>query len=638
MKLNTHQQSLITGLLGLSVAGFSLQGCMQKELPKPNILWITCEDITPMLHIYGDKTARTPNLDSLARIGVRYLDAFASAPVCSPARSSLITGVYSTSLGSQHLRSYVQIPDSIKTYPYYLRKAGYFCTNNDKTDYNFSDSTIWNESSNKATWHDRAPGQPFFSVINLEITHQSQIFGNDSVYAARIKDYLPFIKQTSPDSVILAPYYPDTPEIRKLWARYYTNVSIMDYQTGQILKQLREEHLTDNTIVFFYSDQGTGMPRSKRAAYDSGLEVPFIVYVPEKYRKSLNFKPGTTNNSVVSFIDFGPTVLSLAGVKKPDYMQGRAFMGKYTQALTGYAYGTSDRVDEAFENARTVRSVNFRYIRNFMPELPLLQPNYYTDQSLIMKELTRVKNEPGLTPAQKAMFAPRRAPEELYDVINDPYEIHNLAADPAYRDTLIKYRKLIDQWILDTHDTGLMPEPVMHRLAEGSTPWAVAHDSTVYPIRRILNTTSLMLGDLQNEKALVNAMNDQNLFVRYWAVISAEALQSHSPEVLSALRSRLNDDSKVVKLEAAEALIRAGSTGVALQVIEKHLEDDDPYIQLYAARAFELISDMLPKIPDEVIEAEKHLKKETSGEWKGHQLYAYWALKETLEKAGFKNP
>ncbi|HYW95674.1 MAG TPA: sulfatase-like hydrolase/transferase, partial [Bacteroidales bacterium] len=586
MTPHKHQQYILTGLIGMTLAGIGMQGCVQKQPENPNILWITCEDITPMLSIYGDKTAQTPYLDSLARKGAMYMNAFANAPVCSPSRSTLITGVYSTTLGSQHLRSDVKIPEKIKTYPFYLSQAGYFCTNNDKEDYNFTDSTIWNESSKKATWHDRAEGQPFFSIINLEITHQSKIFGSDSVYHERIKDYLPYITPTSPDAVVPPPYYPDSPEVRKLWARYYTNVSIMDYQTGQILKQLRDEHLDDNTIVFFYSDHGTGMPRSKRAVYDSGLQVPMIIYVPEKYRKALHFKPGTKEERLVSFLDLGPTVLSIVGIEKPGYMQGQAFMGKYEQPPQKYVYGTSDRVDEAFETSRTVRSKNFRYIRNFMPQLPLLQPNYYTDKSLIMKELTRLKDEGNLTPAQQDMFAATRAPEELYDANTDPYEIHNLAASPAFHDTLLHYRKLMDRWVMDTYDTGLMPEPIMHKLAEGSTPYAVAHDSAVYPLRKILDVTSLMIPGNKDDQKLVEYLGAVNQFVRYWAVITAESNETYDQNVVKALKERLTDEVPLVKIEAAAALIKAGQPeSEPLKVIENYLRDEDSYVQLYAARA-----------------------------------------------------
>ncbi len=327
--------------------------CKQTEntLPPPNIVWITAEDISPMLGCYGDTYAQTPNLDQLAKEGVRFLHAFSNAPVCSPARATLVTGIYASTLGSQHLRSEINKPDYIEGFPKYLREAGYYCTNNDKEDYNFKDSAIWDESSKKAHWKNRPTNKPFFSVFNLGITHQSQIFGDEATFVKRIGN----IERQNPADAPIPPYFFDTPEIRKYVARYYDNIKVMDQQVGNLLKELGDAGLSENTVVFFFSDHGTGMPRSKRTSYDSGLQVPLIIKVPPQYEALLGIKPGTIDDNLVGFVDFAPTMLSLLNLEIPTYMQGEVFLGR-NKVQKEYAFGFSDRVDEAFETTRSVRT------------------------------------------------------------------------------------------------------------------------------------------------------------------------------------------------------------------------------------------------------------------------------------------
>ena len=387
---------------------------------KPNILWITCEDITPMLGTYGDPVALTPNLDRLADQGIQFNHAYSTAAVCSPARSCLVTGIYATSMGTQNLRSEFDIPKSIRTVPHILREHGYYCSNNYKEDYNFEDSTIWDESSHEAHWRKRPSGKSFFSVFNIETTHQSQIFGDDASFEEKYGKLLGDAEHHNPDSIRLPSYYLDSPEVRKLWARYYDLVTIMDHQVQAILDELAEDGLTENTIVFYFSDHGTGMPRAKRALYNSGVQVPFIVYVPDKFKDLSPYQPGSKIDEIVSFIDFPPTVLSLAGIEAPDYMQGEPFLGSQEDKPRKYAFASSDRVDEAFELSRTVKTEKYSYIRNFLPHLPLIQPNFYTDQSEIMQELYRLKKTADMTEAQQSMWLPKRLPEELYDLEADP--------------------------------------------------------------------------------------------------------------------------------------------------------------------------------------------------------------------------
>lgn len=612
-------------------------GC--KPVPeKPNILWITAEDITTMLGTYGDPNARTPHLDAFAEKSVKYTNAYATAPVCMPARSAIISGIHAVSLGTQHLRSDVDIPGFIPRFPKLLREAGYFVTNNDKEDYGFTDTTIWNYSSKKAHWRLREDeSQPFFSVFNLGITHQSGIFGNDSVYHKRIEKYLSKIERAKPEKIQLPTYFPDSPEIRKLWARYYTNIRILDVQFQEILDQLEEDGLTENTIVFFYADHGTGMPRSKRALYDSGLKVPMLIHVPEKYAAALNMFPETVNHNMVSFIDLAPTVLELAGVEKPDIMQGQTFISTLDVAESAFVYGSSDRVDEAYEMARTLRTPKFRYIRNYLPFTPLLQPNFYSDQSAIMQELHKFKENPDLTPAQQTLFAEKRQPEELYDVENDPFEVKNLAHDPKYKNVLDELRQKTKQEILRIYDTGFMPEPEMNRLSEKSTPYEIARNEELFPLAEILNTCDLMINPDVSADEIIQKMNDENGFVRYWAVISAESLEKYQPEILAQLHQMLNDDFATVQIEAAKTLIKAGETNAVGKILE-YMQGENDQLLLYATRAFEETWKLLPEIPKEFYQVYEKLKKQTEGKWKGHNLYAFWSMSQVLKNENVKPP
>jgi arylsulfatase A-like enzyme len=351
---------------GLYTSALALTGCRVRsritrvETPreKPNILWITCEDVSPRLGCYGDELAITPNIDKLAGEGVRYTKAFATAPVCAPSRSCLITGVYATSLGTQHLRSEVKLPEKIKCFPEYLRAAGYYCSNNYKKDYNFIDVNVWGRK--------RKSGQPFFSVFNFVSTHQGQINGSDDDFETNYGSKLESEEHHDPAKISLPPYYPDTPFVRKIWARYYDLITFMDKQVGEMLGQLEADGLTDNTIVFFFADHGLGIPRFKRTLYDSGLHVPLIVRFGEQYQHLSPCGAGEKIESLVSFVDFAPTVLSLAGLSVPGYMQGRALLGAQAKSPRKYVFGASSRVDEAYEFSRCVRDERYKYIRNYL--------------------------------------------------------------------------------------------------------------------------------------------------------------------------------------------------------------------------------------------------------------------------------
>ncbi len=445
-------------MAGLVASGAALSGCTPAQQSaagvakasqeRPNILWITCEDTSPYLGCYGDPHALTPNLDRLASQGSLYTQAFVTAPVCSPVRSCLITGVYATSLGSQHLRSTVPPPASIEPFPKYLRSAGYYCSNNYKEDYNFRDATIWDESSHEAHWRNRKPGQPFFSVFNLVSTHQGQINGTDDEFFETYRSKLSPEERHDSTTLPLPPYYPDTPMVRNIWARYYDLITYMDKQVGDLLAQLAEDGLADNTIVFFFADHGLGLPRFKRTLYDSGLHIPLIVRFPGQYRSLAPASAGSRIDRLVSTVDLPPTVLTLAGLSAPDHMQGRPFLGPEVAQPREYIYGASSRVDEAYEMSRCVRDKRYKYIRNFMPHLPYIQPSEYPDRAEIMQELRRLAASGVLSGPQKALWEPTKPVEELYDTQAGPNEMENLVDSPAHRDALSRLRKELRDWML----------------------------------------------------------------------------------------------------------------------------------------------------------------------------------------------
>lgn len=449
---------------------------------RPNILWISAEDISPDLGCYGDEYARTPTLDGLAAQGARYVNAFSSAPVCAPSRSAIITGMYPTTIGSMHMRSKAVPPAGVRAFTEYLRGSGYYCSNNSKTDYNFEappsnrpPDTVWDETGNRAHWRNRPDrSQPFFAVFNLTVTHESQIRATPEQYAKNTAQLTPE-QRHDPAKAKLPPYYPDTPLVRRDWATYHDNISAMDHQAAAILKQLEEDGLAENTIVLFWGDHGRGLPRGKRWVYDSGIRVPLLVRWPGTIR------PGTVNDDVVSLIDLGPTVLSLAGVKVPPHMQGQPFLGEQKRAPRRYAFSHRDRMDESYDMMRSVIDKRYHYIRNFFPGRPYAQHIEYMEEMPTMKELRRVYKDhmnalgadygKAMTPAQLLFFRPEKPAEELYDVTADPHEIDNLAASPAHQAVLARMRAALSRWQRETKDLGLTPEAELRERMRPGGVW-----------------------------------------------------------------------------------------------------------------------------------------------------------------------
>ncbi|MEZ4829296.1 MAG: sulfatase [Bacteroidia bacterium] len=431
-----------------------------QELPfRPNIVWLVAEDLGPYIPPFGDSTVETPTLSWLAAEGIRYTHAFSPSGVCAPSRSAIATGMYPSHIGSHHMRTggnplyfapgmkpyEAVIPPEVRMHGEHLRMAGYYCTNNAKEDYQWNKPvTAWDESSKQAHWRNRAPGQPFFAIFNFEVTHESRIWvkAEDSLWVDENLD------------VPVPPYLPDNEIGRRDIRRVYSNIKEMDAQVGAIIRQLEEDNLLDSTIIFWYADHGGPLPRMKRLCYDSGLHLPLIIRFPDKRNA------GETDDQLVSFVDFKPTLLSLAGIEPPAYVDGRAFLGKYaTTPERKYIHAGGDRFDSEYDMIRAVRDHQFKYLRNYRPELGYYMKVKYREQMPIMQELLRMRDAGELNEYQAQWFRDSKPKEELFDCINDPHELHNLAELPQYREKLAELREECDRWMTAIQDKGLMPEP-----------------------------------------------------------------------------------------------------------------------------------------------------------------------------------
>lgn len=463
---------ITNALVCLSIAGMS----QTKPKTQPyNILWLSCEDINPILGCYGAKGIKTPNIDRLANEGIRYTHAYATVGVCAPSRSSIITGMYPVSIGTQNMRTsntyvnyngvdgesyvfnravtsksghnippYSAVPDArVKCFTEYLRSAGFYCTNNVKCDYQFYPPfTAWDENSKDADYSHCPEGMPFFAVYNHMVTHESRIWMN--------ADH-PMLVDTS--SIPIPVYYPEIPVVRKDVGRKYSNIEELDAQIGDELKRLEDEGLLDKTIIFFWSDHGGPLLRQKRAVGNTGLHVPLIVRFPDKRMA------GTVVDDVVSLMDLGPTVLSLAGIKPPEYMQGKAFLGEYKNPEKREVnYGSADRFDEVYDFSRSVIDGKFSYIRNLDPGLPYIYRNQYREQIDMTRKLIEMHQNDELRGPAAYIFRDSRDVEELYDLDKDPDEVNNLSALPEYQERLVKMRKQLAAWQLKVHDKGLIDE------------------------------------------------------------------------------------------------------------------------------------------------------------------------------------
>lgn len=535
-------------LLALLLAVLSLAALAAEQ---PNILWLTSEDHGPQMGCYGDTFATTPNVDRLAAKGMIYSHAWSCAPVCAPARTTLISALYASSTGSEHMRSLVPFPKGKQMWPQLLREAGYYCSNNAKEDYNLEKpGRVWDESSKNAHWRKRAAKQPFFAVFNSEKSHESKL---------RVR---PHKQVHDPAKVPIPAYHPDSPEVRQDWAQYYDVVSEADADAGKRLQELAAAGLEEDTIIFYFGDHGSGMPRSKRWPFNSGLHVPVVVYFPEKWRHLApkDYKPGGKSDRLISFVDFGPSVLSLAGVHPPDWMQGHAFMGRFDAAPQPFLHGFRGRMDERYDLVRSSTDGRFVYIRNYMPHVVYgqhLDYMFQTPTTRVWKKLY----DAGKLKAPQTFFWQPKPPEELYDLASDPNEVQNLAEDPRHRTVLEKLRAAQRAHLLKIRDAGFLPEPEQHQRAGGESIYDWVRREKNYPLESILEMADVA-SSLKPEAVhqLTQGLKSSEPGIRYWATMGVLMRGSSAvAPAASDLRKILSDSCPSVRIVAAQALAQFGA-------------------------------------------------------------------------------
>jgi uncharacterized sulfatase len=546
---------------------------------RPNILWLSTEDIGPHLGCYGCDV-KTPNLDAFAKRSLTYDVAWSTYPVCAPCRTTIITGMYATALGAGNMRCGALKPEGLKLLPELMRDAGYYCTNASKTDYNLLDvADVWDESSSKAHWKNRPDGKPFFAVFNQTSTHESKVRKR------------PHEKQIDPASVSLFPYWPDTPEVRQDWAQYLDNIQTMDGWFAAHLKQLEDAGLADDTIVVFWGDHGAGMARHKRYAGDSGMRVPLIAHVPEKWKKfwSSNYAAGARSDWPVGFVDFAPTVLKIAGVEIPNRMQGESFLGADAKKAK-YVFGVRNRMDERYDVSRSVCDGRFVYIRNFMPHLPHGQFVEYQQTNPSTRVWFEKFGKGELNEVQSAFWKPRPT-EELFDLQADPHETVNLASDNSHVSKLTELRKAMRTKMIQIGDLDLVPESTLHEFEQATgKPRAEYANEKGFRLKDVL--------DAANGKNITENLDSNRVELQFWALVNlihdVELPDMPTRKSISSILK--NSKSMALRVKAAEFYLSKGQASKEVIEILVHLADKSNSNYYVACNAL----DCLDRYRDEV--------------------------------------
>ncbi len=600
--MKTHVKFLLFPLLAANIVAAQ---------HKPNILWITIEDTSPQfIGCYGNKDARTPVIDQMAKEGIRFTNAFSTGTVCSPSRTAIITGVKTYRTGTGNHRSKYPVPDFMKGFPYYLRKAGYFTSNNLKTDYNVANekqyiSEAWDEcygnggwgtlydgnkdtfeeSSDEAGWWHRKPGQPFFAVFNFVNSHQSRTMTFPyQWYRKNVLDKLSENERIGDNDFKIPPFYKDTPAMRKQFARVYNSIKLTDDEIGELLDRLDKDHLRDSTIIFFYADHGEGEPRGKTNGINLGYRVPFIIWVPEMYKDLSPWgKSGVVTSELIDFEDLAPTIISLAGGKVPNYMHGRILMGKNHSKPTDYLVLSEDRSDNGIDMVRTVTDGKYVYSRNYMPFMPQCRYIRYMEISEIKQQMRKDLASGELDQLQKSLFTPR-PPEYLYDIDNDLWETHNLANDPDKEPLLRHMRTELTTEILNSRDVMFLPEYEVASLSDTTTAYQFRGNEKNYPIDQIYMAASLsgFRGKEVTAKQ-IRMLHDSNKIIRYWASIglrsqSSTDLKSYKAEITRAM----TDSYPPVVVTAASIAWNTYGGKKAEETLKKYCKSENPQLALMA--------------------------------------------------------
>ena len=573
----------------------------QAQQKKPNILWIVSEDNSPLLGAYGDTFATTPHIDQLAQQSVVYDNAFANTPVCAPTRFSILTGLHASVMGTGNMRSRNRVPAFVEPYTHYLQAAGYYVTNDSKTYYNYAtvdmeagkaltysewqvlDSRLWNEGS----YTDRAPEQPFFHVYNIFESHESRLHSH-------IKN-----RQHDPTQVTLPPYHPDTPEIRADWAQYYDRITQMDALVGKKLAELKAAGELGNTIVFYYSDHGGALARSKRFVYDTGTKIPFMVYVPTQFKHLVQHPMGERTAQIIDLVDLAPTLLYLAGVESPDYMHGENIFSANTKGQKEYAYLYRGRMDVRIDLVRALRGKRFKYIRNYMPQRPNGQHLEYLWKAASVRSWQQ-KCQQGQCNKTQQRFWQARPAEELYDTHTDKWEVNNLAVNPLYKRTLLKMRAALKSENRRYKDVGFIPEGELAARTKAITGYELVRQDG-FPIELIIDTAEIAsLGNHKNIPLLSERLEHPEASVRYWSALGLGILKEQARPAKGLLEKRLQDSSADVQIAAAEALIHLGDSEQALGVLITQLKNESPAIRIHAANALQEIGSKAKPVAEQL--------------------------------------
>jgi N-sulfoglucosamine sulfohydrolase len=586
--------------------------CQAQPTPvqKPNILWIVSEDNSAYFTgCYGNSFATTPNIDKLAGQGFLYNRAYCPNAVCAPSRNCILTGVYACSNGNENMRSLFAKPEKVLTYPEYLRKAGYYCTNNFKTDYNtssFKYESIWDDCSKSAHYKNRPKGKPFFSVFNIELSHEGRNHRQTPVDQLR----------HDPKKVFLPPYSPDIPEMRHDWAQYYDKVEDMDAMVGNLLKELDQSGEAENTIVMYYGDNGGVLPRSKRFVYETGTRIPFIVRIPENFTYLYPAeRPGLKVDRIINFVDFTPTLLSIIGTPIPDYIQGNAFLGNQKTKDPEYTFMSRQRMDERYDLVRAVRDKRFRYIRNYMPfRITMQHVEYLFKAPSAEAWLTAFKE--GKTNAVQSFPFQTKPVEELYDSEIDPWEVNNLASDPAYAPDLKRLRKVQTDWMRKIKDVGLIPETDYSDFAGDKSMYDYMR-SPACPFDELMEASDLAtMGGKKDINDFVRYLKSPNSAIRYWGVTGLLIIKNDARPALAALKNAAKDKSGAVATMAAEALYGLGEKKLAIETYMRILSPEtyNVYSMIFALNSIDAINDssaeLITPLQQKFVELSKYMGPE----------------------------
>jgi arylsulfatase A-like enzyme len=578
----------ITSLLFVGSFFLLFHGCKQNE--QPNFVWIISEDNSKhYMELFDPNGIATPNIEKMAGDGIMFTRTFSNAPVCSVARSTLISSCYGPRTGTQfHRKSrLVPMPVGVEMFPAYLRDAGYYTTNNSKEDYNYiKGDGVWDESSGKAHWSNREPGQPFFHKESHPVSHESRLH-----FPATLMDSCHPV--TDPEKVHLFPNHPDTELFRFTAAYYRDKILSVDTIVGNVIRELEQEGLLESTFVFYFADHGGVLPGSKGYAYETGLHIPLVVRIPEKFRHLVDFRPGSETDGFVSFVDFGPTLLELAGAGIPDGIDGRPFLGPGISAgeLDHWetTFGYADRFDEKFDLVRTARKGSFKYMRNYQPfNFDGLQNNYRY-LCLAYQQWRDMHARGELNEVQSQFFEPRCA-EALYDLETDPYETNNLAGDPLYREQLLEMRGLLREWVKGMPDLSFYPESVLRETAFGDpVKFGQQHKSE---IGELVDIADLCLASMDEAKeGIGEALASGDPAKIYWGLIACSCFGTEAGMFIETARGLCAHEDLLVRTRAAEFLGLMGEEDPAPVILQALRETGDGVEALLILNSLVLLKD-----------------------------------------------